>query len=68
MIFHWSDSIQFQAWHLSAIYTYRKKPKNLDTWKIAIIILNVENGFSMIWVLHAKDADGMANSVDPDQY
>ena len=42
---------------------YRKTPKNSDTWKYSVIIL--------IWIFHRErhpnDADGMANSVDPDQ-
>ena len=46
---------------------YRKNPKISDTRKFAVITLKVEqDGFS--WrVMHPKDAEGVANSVDPDQ-
>ena len=42
---------------------YRKNPKNLDTQKIAVIILKFEQLVKCI----KKDADRMANSVDLDQ-
>ena len=39
--------------------------KNSDIWKIAVIILKFEqSGFT---VMCPKDADGIANSLDPDQ-
>ena len=41
---------------------YCKIPKYLDTRKIAVIILKLEQS-----VMSPKDADAMANSVDPDQ-
>ena len=46
---------------------YRKAPKNLDTRKNYCNYLNIW----LIWifhgVMHLNDADGMANSVEPDQ-
>ena len=46
---------------------YRKNPKILDTLKFAVITLKVEqDGFSLR-VMHPKDAERIANSVDPDQ-
>ena len=40
---------------------YRKNPKISDTGKFAVIILKAEqDGFSL------EDAEGIANSVDPD--
>ena len=47
--------------------SYRKNPKISDTRKFAVITLKVEqDGFSLR-VMHPKDAEGIANSVDPDQ-
>ena len=44
---------------------YRKFPKYSDTRKFAVLTLKVEHdGFSL---MHPKDAEGIANSVDPDQ-
>ena len=34
---------------------------------IAIIVLKIEKVWCNIALMHPKDADGMANSVDPDQ-
>ena len=46
---------------------YRKNHKILVTWKFAVITLKVEqDGFSLK-VMHPKDTEGIANSVDPDQ-
>ena len=46
---------------------YRKTPKNLDTRKIYCSNPKIW----LIWIfhhdVHPNDADGMANSVDPDQ-
>ena len=48
-------------------WCYHKNPKKLDTRKIAVIILK----FKQLWLYHRimsqKDANRMANSVDPDQ-
>ena len=41
--------------------------KNSDTQTIAVIILNVEQCGFYYRSIHSKDADRMANSVDPDQ-
>ena len=47
---------------------YHKLPKYSDTQIIAIIILKFEQcGSSIYRVMSLKNADGMANSVDPDQ-
>ena len=46
---------------------YHKNPKISDTLKLIVITLKVEqDGFSLR-VMHPKDAEGIANSVDPDQ-
>ena len=77
-IFWWtftakSPSDMFAIWHVcfpndaSKYYFYRKFPKYSDTQKICC-------NHSKIWtmwfyprVMSPNDADGMANSVDPDQ-
>ena len=46
-------------------YLYRKNPKILDTRKIAVMTLKLERYYYR--VIGTKDADGMANSVYPDQ-
>ena len=45
---------------------YRKTPKNLDSWKFAVITLKVEQWF-YLRAVRPKVAEGIANSVDPDQ-
>ena len=50
---------------LDLFLKYRKTPKNMDIRKIAEIILKFEQGG--FTVMCPKDADGMANNVDPDQ-
>ena len=45
------------------IDTYRKFPKYSDTQKFVVITLKFELSESN----ESKDADGIANSVDPDQ-
>ena len=42
---------------------YRRTLKNLDTRKIAVIILKLEH----LRVMHPKHAEGIANGADPDQ-
>ena len=42
------------------------KPISLHLWRRIIIVLKC-NSFIYNAVMHPKDADGMANSVDPDQ-
>ena len=44
---------------------YQKTPKNSDTQKFVVITLKFEQGG--FTVMNPKDADRMANSVDPDQ-
>ena len=46
--------------------SYSKTPKNLDTPRNAVITLKFEQ-LAYHRVMHPKDADRMANSVDPDQ-
>ena len=46
---------------------YRKNPKNWDTWKICCNHPKIWTRWLYCRVLHPKDADGIANSVDPDQ-
>ena len=46
---------------------YDKNPKISNTGKFAVITLKAEQwGFSLR-VMHPKDAEGIANSVAPDQ-
>ena len=48
---------------------YRKIPKILDTRKFSVITLKFEIWTRRLFlrVMHPKDAEGIANSVDPDQ-
>ena len=46
---------------------YRKIPKISDTQKFAVITLKVEQDGFTFRVMHPKDTEGIANSVDPDQ-
>ena len=47
------------------IYIYRKTPKSSDPETFTVIIIKFDqDGFT---VKHPKNADGLANSVDPDQ-
>ena len=51
--------------NISHIFKYCNDPKISDTRKFAVITLKVEqDGFSL---MHPNDAEGIANSVDPDQ-
>ena len=55
------------SFHLLFVLIYRKNPKISDTRKFAVITLKVEQDGLFIRVMHPKDAEGIANSVDPDQ-
>ena len=46
---------------------YCKNPKILDTQKFIVITLKVEQDGVFLRVMHPKDSEGIANSVDPDQ-
>ena len=46
---------------------YRKDPKNSDTQKICCNHAKIWTRWFYRIVMHLKDADGIANSVDPDQ-
>ena len=46
---------------------YRKNPKISDTRKFAVLTLRVEQVGLSLRVMHPKDAEEIANSVDPDQ-
>ena len=49
----------------SKLSEYRKNPEISDTGKFIVITLKIEqDGLSLE---HPKDAEGIANSVDPDQ-
>ena len=45
---------------------YRKNPKHSDTRNIAVIILKIEQ-WGFIIDMRSKDADRVANSIDPDK-
>ena len=49
------------------VQIYRKNPKNSDTPKICCNYPKIWTMCLYHWVTLQKDADGMANSVDPDQ-
>ena len=59
-------SAQFAHGHLSQ-NLYRKNPKISDTRKFAVITLKVEQDSFSLGVMHPKDAEGIANSVDPNR-
>ena len=46
---------------------YHENPKNSDTKTIAVIIQKIPTIWIYLRVMRPKDADGMANIVDPDQ-
>ena len=49
------------------IMAYCKNPKNLDTQNISCNHPKILTRWLYRRVMHSKDADGIANSVDPDQ-
>ena len=52
---------------LQIVSNYHKFPKYSDTKKFVVITLKVEQNGVSLRVIHPKDAEGIANSVDPDQ-
>ena len=46
---------------------YRKVPKFSDTRKLCCKKLKIQEKRPNLWVFRQKDANGMANSGDPDQ-
>ena len=55
----------WSSWQVAAIW-YGKYPKNSDTRKFAVITLKFEQGcFTIEYSMRRNDADGMANSADP---
>ena len=56
-----------RLWHFLWHFAYRKNPKILDTRKFIVITLKVEQDGVSLRVMHPNDAEGIANSVDPDQ-
>ena len=60
-----SDSVSILH-NKTTIFNYRKIPKNSDTRKYTVKILKFD-----VWIFYREmrpnNADGMANSVDPDQ-
>ena len=46
---------------------HHKNSTNSDTQKFAVITLKFEQGCFTAELMQPKDADGMANSVNPDQ-
>ena len=53
-------------YHFNILDIYHKTPKNSNTRKFLVLILKFEQCGSTV-VMHPKDADGIAKSVDPDQ-
>ena len=52
---------------LFSLFNLTINPKNLDTQKIAVIILKLEQYHFTTELNGPKDADGIANRVDPGQ-
>ena len=46
---------------------YRKVPKFLDTRKLCCNLSKIQTKRPNLWVSRQKDANGIANSEDPDQ-
>ena len=46
---------------------FRKIPENSDTQKFAVITLKVDQDGFYLRVMHTKDAEEIANSINPDQ-
>ena len=72
-IISWAGSFVFQdtVAALQALakfaYGYRKIPKNWDTQKIYYNHPKIQTKWLYQRVIYSKEAEGMANSVDPDQ-
>ena len=45
----------------------RKNPKSWDTRKLCCNLPKIQEKRPNLWVFRQKDANGIANSVDPDQ-
>ena len=46
---------------------YRKVPKFSDARKLCCNLPKIQTKRPNLWVFHSKDANGIANSEDPDQ-
>ena len=46
---------------------YSKTPKFLDARKLCCDLPKIQEKRPDLWVFHQKDANGIANSEDPDQ-
>ena len=46
---------------------YRKVPKCLDARKLCCKLPKIQEKRPKLWVFRQKDANGIANSEDPDQ-
>ena len=53
--------------HRSQWYNHRKNHKILDIRKFTVITLQVEPRWPFLRVMRPKDAEGISDSVDPDQ-
>ena len=59
---------QFAALHCDTLYPiYCKAPKFSDARKLCFNLPKFQEKRPNLWVFHQKDANGMANSEDPDQ-
>ena len=56
-----------QTWQFLWWFVYRKFPQYSDTQKICCIHSKIWTVWLYYRVMSSNDADGMANSVDPDQ-
>ena len=70
-VVHFSSSCQFYVENFCLknhlLFTYRKVPKFLDTRKLCDYYPKTGKKRFYHRLMHPKDADGIANSEDPDQ-
>ena len=58
---------RMRSWYLEKEGTYRKVPKFSDTRKLCCNLPKIQTKRPNLWVFPQKDANGIANSGDPDQ-
>ena len=62
-----TDNLQYKTRSLFSPGKYRKNPKNLDIQKICCNHPTISTARLYYTVILLKDAEGIVNSVDPDQ-
>ena len=61
------DKQEFQKLVSFTIFTYRKVPKFLDARKLCCNLTKIQTNRPNLRLFHQKDADGIANSENPDK-